>query len=169
MSGDINRYKIDYIMIKYRFSNQVKKSRSYPGVDINSDHNLVMMKCYLKFNKITCKKEMVQWQVKKLRDEKSKKQYRDSTNDVTIEDSLEPQNIEEIWQSLKQTITKTAAKPLGHKNITARKNWITAEIVNMIEVRRKYKNLNSTEGQKMYRALRNLVIRKSKEAKEKYL
>ncbi|VVC40988.1 Hypothetical protein CINCED_3A024301 [Cinara cedri] len=35
--------------------------------------------------------------------------------------------------------------------------------------RRKYKNLNSTEGQKIYRALRNLIIRKSKEAKEKYL
>jgi len=40
--------------------------------------------------------------------------------------------------------------------------------VSLIEERRKYKNLNSTEGQKRYRALRNLVIRKSKEAKEKY-
>lgn len=88
---------------------------------------------------------------------------------MTIEDSLEPQNIEERWQSLKQTITKIAAKTLGHKNITATKDWITAEIVNLIEERRKYKNLNSTEGQKMYGALRNLVIRKSKEAKEKNL
>ncbi|KAE9522192.1 hypothetical protein AGLY_017452 [Aphis glycines] len=67
--------------------------------------------------------------------------------------------------SLKQTITKT----LGHKNNTAKRNWITAEVVNLIEERRKYKNLNRTEGQKRYRSLRNLIIRKSKEAKEKYL
>jgi len=65
---------------------------------------------------------MVQWQVKNLRDEKSRKQYSECTNKVTIEDSLEPQNIEERWQNLKQTITKIAAKTLGHKNITARKD-----------------------------------------------
>ncbi|VVC43972.1 Reverse transcriptase domain [Cinara cedri] len=106
--------------------NQVKESRSYSGAAINSDHNLVMMKCNLKFKRIMCKKKMVQWQVKNLRDEKSKNQY-------------------------------------------TRKDWITAEIVNLIEERRKYKNLNSTKVQKRYRALTNLVIRESKEAKEKYL
>lgn len=126
MPGDINRYQIDYIMVKNRFWNQVKESRSYPGADINSDHNPVMMKCNLKFKKITSKKKMVQWQVKNLRDEKLRKQYSECTNDVTIEDSLEPQNIEKRWQNLKQTITKTAAKTLGHKSNIARKEWITA-------------------------------------------
>lgn len=41
--GDINRYQIDYIIIKNRFKNQTKDSRNYPGADVNSDHNLVMM------------------------------------------------------------------------------------------------------------------------------
>jgi len=41
--------------------------------------------------------------------------------------------------------------------------------VNLIEERRQYKNLKSTKGQKRYRGLRNLVIKKSREAKEKYL
>lgn len=133
MPGDINRYQIDYIMVKNRFRNQVKESRSYPGADINIDHNLVMMKCNLKLKKITCKKKMVKWQVKNLKYEKSRKQYSECTNEVTIEDPLEPQNIEERWQNLKQTITKIAVKTLGHKNIAARKDWITAEIVNLIE------------------------------------
>lgn len=53
-------------------------------------------------------------------------------------------------------------KTLAYKNVTPRKGWITTEIVNMIEERRKYSN--STEGQKIYRVLRNLVIRKSREA-----
>jgi exonuclease III len=60
MPRDINRYQIDYIMVKNRFKKQVKESRSYPGEDINSDHNLVIMKCNLKFKRIKCKKKIVQ-------------------------------------------------------------------------------------------------------------
>lgn len=52
MPGDVGRYQIDFIMVKNRFKNQVKDSRSYPGADIDSDHNLVMMKCNLNFKKI---------------------------------------------------------------------------------------------------------------------
>jgi len=44
MPGDINIYQINYIMVKKRFRNQVKDCRSYPGADIDSDHNLLMMK-----------------------------------------------------------------------------------------------------------------------------
>lgn len=64
MPGDINRYQIDYIMVKNRFKNQVKESRSYPEADIDSDHNLVMMKRELKFKRIMGKKkEKVQWKI----------------------------------------------------------------------------------------------------------
>lgn len=70
---------------------------------------------------------------------------------------------------MKDTITSTAVKTLAYKNVTPRKDWITTEIVNMIEERRKYKSSNSTERQERYRVLRNLVIRKSREAKEKFL
>jgi len=58
-------------------------------------------------------------------------------------------------------------KTLGYSNIAARKEWITTEIVKMIEERRKYKGSNSIDGQERYRVLRNLIIRKSREAKEK--
>lgn len=62
-----------------------------------------------------------------------------------------------------------ATKTLGNSNNTARKEWITTEIVNMIEEIRKFKSLNSIDGQEKYRVLRNLIIKKSREAKEKYL
>jgi len=167
MPGDINRYQIDYIMVKNRFKNQVKESRSYPGADIDSDHNLVMMKCELKFKRITGKKkEITQWKIKNLRDREISKKYNEDTNGVSIEES---QNIKERWQNLKDTITLAATKTLGNSNNTARKEWITMEIVNMIEERRKYKSSSSIDGQEKYRVLRNLIIRKSREAKEKYL
>jgi len=55
------------------------------------------------------------------------------------------------------------------KSTLPRKEWIAPEIVGLIGERRKYKNLNTVEHQRTYQALRNLIIRKSKEAKEKYL
>ena len=42
--GDI----IDYIMINQRFKNCVMQARTYPGADINSDHNPVTFKFKIK-------------------------------------------------------------------------------------------------------------------------
>ena len=42
--GDISRNQIDYIMINQRFRNCVKQARTYPGADINSNHNPVTIK-----------------------------------------------------------------------------------------------------------------------------
>jgi len=72
---------------------------------------------------------------------------------------------------MKDTITMTETKTPGHSNIIAvKKEWITTKIVNMIEERiRKYKSLNSIDGQESSRVLRNLIIKKLREAKEKYL
>lgn len=52
------------------------------------------------------------------------------------------------------------------KSTLQRKEWITPEIIEIIENRRKHKNLNTVEHQRRYNTLRNLIIRKSK---EKYL
>lgn len=41
--GDINRYPINYIMVKKRFKNYVKNSKNYPRTDVNIKHNLVMI------------------------------------------------------------------------------------------------------------------------------
>lgn len=77
---------------------------------------------------------------------------------------------------MKNTITRTATKTLAHNNIAAGKEWIITEIVNMIEERRKYKiniikrkSSYSIDGKDRYIVLRNLIIKKSREAKEKYL
>ena len=41
--GDISRYQLDYIIVRQRYKKSVKSSHSYPGADIGSDHNMVMM------------------------------------------------------------------------------------------------------------------------------
>jgi len=38
-------------MVKTRFKNQVKFYKAYPGADCDNNHNLVMMKCELRYKK----------------------------------------------------------------------------------------------------------------------
>lgn len=44
-------WKADYIMVKQRYRNQVKKCMGYPGADADTDHNMVKLQTNLKFRR----------------------------------------------------------------------------------------------------------------------
>lgn len=37
--GSVNRYHLDYILVRELYRNEVKQSKSYLGADIDSDYN----------------------------------------------------------------------------------------------------------------------------------
>jgi len=77
MPGDIARYQIDYILVKNRFKNQVKFSKSYPSADCDSDHNLLAMKCELRYKKRTHEKTKdCQYNIQSLKNEEIVEKYR---------------------------------------------------------------------------------------------
>jgi hypothetical protein len=41
--GDRNRYQIDYILVKQCFWNSIRDVKTFPGADIDSDHNLLLV------------------------------------------------------------------------------------------------------------------------------
>ena len=49
--GDISRNQIDYIMFNERFRNCMKQAKTYPGADMNSDHNPVVFKINMKLKR----------------------------------------------------------------------------------------------------------------------
>ena len=51
--GDTGRYQLDYILIKHRYRNSVKNSRTYPGADANTDHNLIVAKVKLRLKRLS--------------------------------------------------------------------------------------------------------------------
>jgi hypothetical protein len=66
--GDSGRYQIDYILVKRRYRNQIKSNHSYPGPDVDSDHNLVIAKCNINFRKLR-RIFQPKWCLEKLKDE----------------------------------------------------------------------------------------------------
>jgi len=70
---------------------------------------------------------------------------------------------------LKQVVLTTAATTLGHiKGIRNRKPWITAEMIDKMKQRRKWKSVNSEEGRTRYRALNNQLRKETDKATEKW-
>ena len=55
--GGTRKFQIDYVLVKQCFRNGVKSSQSYPGADIDSDHNLASMRINVKLKKIVKARE----------------------------------------------------------------------------------------------------------------
>src|SRR4029077_1545421 len=82
---------------------------------------------------------------------------------------LGKEDIEEHWLKLRETIKKGAKKAFGfEKANTAKKPWITEGMLERIEERRKWKNINTDEGRKEYRRLNNALRRETDKAREKW-
>ncbi|XP_067004726.2 craniofacial development protein 2-like, partial [Anabrus simplex] len=64
--GDTRRSQIDLIMIRQRFKNRVLDCKTFPGADVDSDHNLLVMKCHLKFKKLKKGQNAKRWDLDKL-------------------------------------------------------------------------------------------------------
>ena len=73
--GDIHRNQIDYIMINQRHRNSVKQVRTYPGADIGSDHNPVIMTLSVKLKQPKKRKMNAQLDMNMLNDTKIRNNY----------------------------------------------------------------------------------------------
>ena len=170
MPGDIGRYQLDYILVRQRFRNQIKDCRSYAGADIDSDHNLVVMKANLKFKILKKRTYRKKYDVDKLKSLETRNKFGKSSDNMIEKTSLtKDRNIEVEWSAIKGGLLQTAGAVLGYKKNQGRKPWITNEILTLIEERRKFKTRLDVEGQNKYKALKWQIIRKCRIAKEKWI
>ena len=63
----------------------------------------------------------------------------------------------------------TISDLVGKVEKRTRKPWITQEMISEMDERRKWKNVNTEEGRKNYRRLRNELKRATDNAKKEYL
>ena len=168
--GNRGRYQIDYIITKQRYRNQILDCKTYPGADMDSDHNLVVMKCRLNFKKIMKKREVKRWDVEKLAEYEIRKKFQENiTSRLKEENSQGESSVEEKWNYMKEGIIKSAEENIGKIKRIARKKWMKKEILEMIDERRKYKNSKCRKGKQKYRQLRNKIKRECKKAKEEWI
>lgn len=169
-------HKLDYILVNERHSAGINraKTRTFPGADIGSDHDLVMMnfRIHLK-KKVGEKSKRTKFNLEKLSDPRVAKEFEVRLGGKFAPlQALDPENtsIDEQIDLFNNAITATAEEVLG-KSRSTKRPWVTQEILDMCDRRRELKEgkLRSEEGARCYREANKAVKRKLKEEKEKWI
>jgi len=146
----------------------VKDVQPMPGADIDSDHNLLVAKFCTKLKKIIrFQKRRPRWDLEKLYVQRQRVQ--DTVEEKLCATECDSGNVEVQWKNIKECVLVTISDLVGKVEKRAIKPWITQEIISKIDERRKWKNVNTEEGKKNYRMLRNKLKRATDNAKKEYL
>jgi len=162
--GDRTRNQIDYIMISSRFRNAIKSSHSYPGADVDSDHNPVVAKFRISLKRIAKPRPRPKFDFSVLQGNKEICENFKAEVLRNLPEEL-PGNIEEHYSLVTTSIHKAAAK---HIPTTERRkpssHWFNPELEDLLRKRRMLKN-----EEQQYKLINSEFKRKCREAKEQWL
>ncbi|XP_069982173.1 craniofacial development protein 2-like [Penaeus vannamei] len=169
--GGIRHNQIDFILVSKRYQSGINgaKTRVFPGADIGSDHDFLMMTMKVKLARRTENHVRLCYDINKLNDTTIIEEFR-----ATLGGKFAPilllDNIQDISTEMEKAINATAMDMLG----TYKKEkhpWVTAEVLQACNERRVLKpnrNKNPTNS-KEYNDCNRRVRRKIKEAKEMWI
>ena len=128
--------QIDYILMRKHFRSEVNiaRTRSFPGADIGSDHDLLMMTFRLRLKKISKPRHTrLKFDLEKLKDPNVLETFQAMIGGrfapLTIM-SNEDTDIDSMITTCNTAVAETASEILG-KHRQKKKPWITAEILNL--------------------------------------
>ena len=158
---------MDYVLVKHRFRNCVKNAQTLPGADIDSDHNLLVPKVRTRLKIIRLQKSRPRWDFEKLYTQRQRVQ--DTLEEKFGAIECESGNAEVQWKNIKECVLDAISDLVGKVEKRARKPWITQEMISKMDKRKKWKNVNTEEGRRNYRRLRNELKRATEKAKRNIL
>jgi len=139
-SDGYTRNQIDYILIQRKFKSSVvaSKTRSYPGADVGSDHNLAMMNLKIKLRRIRKQKsQRVNYNLYELQDPEIRSEFSAKIGGKSAP-LLLLDDVEEMTTGFSEAMNETAAEMLGKKRNT-RKPRLDDRLAQRCEERQKLK------------------------------
>lgn len=128
-------------MTKQRSKNQIKQCKTYPGADIDSNHNLVITETNLKCKKIKKGEITEKWNLEVLKKYENKTEFKEKCKKAFSNIQIDNSHSEKIkWDNIQKILKYQTEQVLGTQTKDARKPWMTDEIVELINERSKYKN-----------------------------
>ena len=138
--------QIDYILIQNRFKSGInrEKTRTFPGADIGSDHDLVMMKFQVRLNKQSkSRNNWIRFDFEKLKDATISNEFKATlgkkfTHLLTLEDDLV------ITTNKFIVIMVETAKKIVRKSHLMSKPWVTNKILDLNNAQHSLKQKKNT-------------------------
>ena len=134
--------QIDYILTPIRFKSSIKQSSTitYPGADINSDHDLVLCNITLKLkSNRTPQSKRIRFNLSNLMDTHTFKLYRDELNMQLGKINISDYDLTTEYTKIQDTLTSTATKIIG-KYRKKKQPWMTNDILDLLDKRRTLKS-----------------------------
>ena len=108
------------------------------------------------------------WNLAKLKDDLAALEYRSGVS-LALDNREECDNINGRRLQFKDSVVNSATQILGRdNNKKPRKPWVTAEMLEKMEERRKWKSVNTEEGREKYRSLNNQLRHATDRAREQW-
>lgn len=176
MPGDLGRYQIDYILVKSRHRNQITVCKTYPGADLNTDHNLLLSKYNFDMKKQKRRNKPKKLDLKKLHDKDSdtdRVQFSNNVGNKLTEykskidiHTYNKFSVNEKWGKVRDIVRSSAEECLRKEKIVPRKSWLTKEITDLMLERRKLRNKSDHQSIQEYKRITNKITTKCRECKE---
>ena len=165
--------QIDFILMPLRYKSSINKAktRSFPGADIGSDHDLVLCTFKLKLQaKYTNKKCHLKFDVDKLKDPNVADIFEAQVGGKFAALNLIDVDIDTLSNSINHVLRTTAEEVIGHKQKNSQP-WVTNDVVKLCDERRELKKRKhvDAEGKKLYQQANAKVRKKMTEAKEAWV
>ena len=170
----IDLHQLDYIRKRFRSSVNIAKTRSFPGPDIGSDHEHVMMTFKLHLKRV--KKPgnaRIKFDLEKLKDPEVAETFHAMIGGkfaaLTILDAYGT-DMEMLINTFNTAVTNTASEILG-KHLPIKKPWVTADLFDLCDKRRELmkKKKKDAEGVRQYRAANQEIKKGMKKAKMNWM
>ena len=165
--------QIDYIMVRKRFRSSVNiaKTRSFPGADIGSEHELVMMTFKLHLKRV--KKlghARIKFDLEKLKDPEVAGAFHAMVGGkfaaLNILDA-DGTDMDTLINTFNTAVTNTASEILD-KHRPIKKPWVTADLLDLCDKRRELKKKDA-EGVRQYRAANHEIKKGMKKTKMNWI
>ncbi|KAI5752717.1 hypothetical protein M8J77_019728 [Diaphorina citri] len=174
--GGAIKNQIDYICVSKRFRNSVTNAKVRPSADCGSDHNLVVADIITRLKKLARKAVSRKWNLEKIKCPTNKSLFAqgieeklNTTLSLPNNEADADEDVNSNWNILKEAITKTAEDVIGKIPFQAKQKWMTQEILEIMEERKKFKNRTDADGKERYKELRRLVQKKCREKREEFI
>ncbi|GFS06245.1 endonuclease-reverse transcriptase [Elysia marginata] len=133
--GDGSRNQIDFILISKRFRNAPLISKTLSSADCYSDHVLLMGKIRVKLRKRKKTKPNIRLNLDLLTSDTDLCQKYNLKVKNKFEAFEEINEVEELWQQLKRSITEAAKEEIPTKERKTKQKWMTEDILNLVDKR----------------------------------
>ena len=165
--------KIDYILTPKRYKSSINKAqtRTYPGADIGSDHDLVMttLRLKLKANKKN-KSPRIRFNLDKLKDPTVAEAFQATLGGKFAALDFVHDDIQNVQENFNAAIIETSEEILGRERVKKQK-WMNDDILDLCDKRRAMKPIRNENdaNRKEYREINNEIKSRKLEAKEKWI